>query len=198
MGHLGRLPLETLLPQPLPLLLVETGTGLGETLQWARTQRFEKVYSIELDQRTYDDACVRFADTAFVLLRGESGAVLTELVPALPHTPVLWYLDAHFPGCLHQTHLDYSIPYDINAPLHRELEAIIDGRDITHDLFIIDDVRHYEPVGTWTDHDTPEIRTQLAHHGLALDFVRIALAPTHRCWVEPRDGGYFIAVPHAG
>jgi len=69
-------------------VLVKTGTYFGDTIAATRKQ-FSNIYSIELSPVLHKRAKERFArDSRFHLLLGNSGDILTEILPALTRTPL--------------------------------------------------------------------------------------------------------------
>ncbi|MEZ5102644.1 MAG: hypothetical protein R3C15_23180 [Thermoleophilia bacterium] len=96
--------------------LVETGTYLGDTVEAMRST-FERVVSVELSQPLHERAGRRFAGVANVtLLQGDSGDVLTELVPTL-REPCLFWLDGHYSA-------GFTALGELETPIVKELEAV--------------------------------------------------------------------------
>jgi hypothetical protein len=112
---------------------VETGTFLGGTARWA-ARHFERVISIEADQKLYGAARKRLASYANVDLRlGRSQDVLSTLIPDLSRTALVW-LDAHW-SC------NGTAGEDAECPLLEEIEAVDSGK--TQHLILIDDARFF-------------------------------------------------------
>jgi hypothetical protein len=77
--------------------LVETGTYEGHMIDATR-HSFDRIYSIELDDALHEAAVRRFAgDDRVILLKGDSGVVVPELVDKVSE-PALFWLDAHWSG----------------------------------------------------------------------------------------------------
>lgn len=116
--------------------------------------RFERVVSIELDDRLYERARARFAsDRNVTILRGDSGQVLGELMPTIEH-PCLFWLDGHYSGPGTAKGIE-------ETPVMRELRHVLEHRVCGH-VILIDDAREFN--GT---HDYPTIEALRAHLGRA-------------------------------
>ena len=129
---------------------VETGTGIGNTLDrvvGATGPDFD-IYTIELMDELWEPIRARYEDTPRVrTLKGYSHECLAEVLSTLSESPTLFWHDAHFPGA------DFGIggatygsePDPVKRiPLQAEMEAVTaSGRDISRDVFIIDDLRIY-------------------------------------------------------
>lgn len=128
-------------------VLVETGTGDGDAMRYARLFRLEKLYSVEIHPELAKHARAAIGnDPRVEVICDESPAALARILPLIPpSTPILFWLDAHFPGA------DYGLgEYDADdnvdrrMPLARELEVIAKLRHGCDDVLIIDDLRLYE------------------------------------------------------
>jgi hypothetical protein len=76
-------------------VLVETGTFKGDMV-FALKDAFEKIYSIELGQKLFEEAQKRFASTKHVtILQGDSGEVLEKVLREIK-APTLFWLDGHY------------------------------------------------------------------------------------------------------
>ena len=79
-------------------VLVESGTLYGAGVDRALPY-FDAIYTIELDKKLHVDAQMRFWNNPKVTcLQGDSKEVLHKLIPELPVTGVVFYLDAHWSG----------------------------------------------------------------------------------------------------
>ena len=82
------------------------------------------------------------------MLVGKSTDILEEYVPQIPQeSPVLFFLDAHFPGAdFHKCTYEESIREHMKDafPLEEEVQIISKNRDVSKDVFIIDDFILYE------------------------------------------------------
>lgn len=127
---------------------IETGTGVGECLEHALTFPFEKYYTVDIDGDLINEAKNKFTNPKVTFIHGYSSNALEELVPTLPtDTPILFFLDAHFPGAdFHKMSYEESIrEFKEEAfPLLNEIKIIKKHRDISKDAFIIDDWKLYD------------------------------------------------------
>ncbi len=126
-------------------VLVETGTGTGHSLRYARTFPFEAIYSIEIVPEQVEKLRPQFADDPRIhLIAGQSTAALQELIPQIKSNAIFW-LDAHFPGAdLGLNRYEEAGEVSVSLPLQSELEMIRDMRTGHRDVILIDDLRIYE------------------------------------------------------
>lgn len=110
---------------------VETGTNEGGMIDRVGS-RFQKIYSIELDDFLYNKAQERFQAAKNVrLLHGDSAYEIKKILAEL-HEPALFWLDAHGSGTITSE----------NTPILKELEAIFNHTTQGH-VILIDDARHF-------------------------------------------------------
>jgi len=130
-------------------VFVETGTFAGEMID-AVLGRFDRIYSIELDDRWYANAVKRFAGRSEVtLLHGDSATRLPEVLAELTE-PALFWLDAHYSGPL-------TARGPLDSPIVQELEAIA-GHPVRGHVILIDDIRDFTGAGGY-----PEASALLQH-----------------------------------
>jgi hypothetical protein len=130
-------------------VLVETGTFAGGMI-YAVLGRFDRIYSIELDDGWYAHAVKRFAGRSEVrLLHGDSGARLREVLAELDE-PALFWLDAHYSGPL-------TARGSLDSPIVKELEAIA-AHSVRRHVILIDDLRDFTGAGGY-----PEAAALLQH-----------------------------------
>jgi hypothetical protein len=111
---------------------VETGTFRGDTTRWAAA-RFERVTTIEMNERFYREGCASLAHLTNVsVLQGDSASALASITVSLD-SPALFWLDAHSGGG--------NFGPDDYCPLLGELEAI-NASALQH-VIIIDDARAF-------------------------------------------------------
>jgi len=112
---------------------VETGHYMGTTMD-AMHNRFEKCYSIELNNTYYERAFARFSGTNVTILQGDSELVLPRILPRC-EPPVLFWLDAHGDDWI--------------GPVVKEVEAIYqwnrDGVILVDDMDYITDILPRHP-----------------------------------------------------
>lgn len=109
-------------------VFIETGTYQGEGVMYAIFDRFDQIYSIEIDKHLCEEAGTMFAIWPKVkLINGDSAVELPKLLATLKHDgPILFWLDAHYGGAT-------------TTPLQTELDAILKLKNEV--TILIDDVR---------------------------------------------------------
>jgi len=128
----------------------ETGTGKAECLEYALRYPFEEYWTVDIDEDLIEESFKKFQNMRknINLLIGKSTEILDEYVPQIPkESPTLFYLDAHFPGADFQkcTYEESIREHKKDAfPLEEEVDVILEKRDISKDVFIIDDLVLYE------------------------------------------------------
>ena len=117
---------------PDMVTFVETGTENGWMIKKIG-DKFEQVYSVEINQNLYRQARERFQDkTQIELLLGDSAVEIKKILLEI-NEPALFWLDAHGSGEITST----------NAPIIKELEAIFAHSIRGHNI-LIDDARHFD------------------------------------------------------
>lgn len=113
-------------------VLVETGTLHGDMIE-AQKRSFEKIYSIELDDKLHFEASQRFKyDRNIHLVKGDSGIQLFEVIKNIEEQSIFW-LDGHYSGT-------YTALGDVECPIHGEIDGIFSGKVKTH-ILLVDDAR---------------------------------------------------------
>ena len=113
-------------------ILVETGTNRGYMVD-AMRNRFERIYSIELDQDLCLRAKRRVARWSHIsILQGDSGDVLPQVLAHISQ-PCLFWLDAHYMG-------DVTSRGHLDTPINKELGHIFQHPVAGH-VILIDDAR---------------------------------------------------------
>ena len=156
---------------------VETGTGKAEVVQTVvEADETLNIHTIEVIPEIYDKNKINFSylkDVNWHL--GTSFDILPEILPDLKGTTLFW-MDAHFPGA------DFGLSSygdekddDKRLPLKKELETIVANRDVTNDVFVIDDLRIYEDGpfgdGNWEDREK--------YGGDGIEFIEELFDETH-------------------
>lgn len=175
--------------------LVETGTGLGSTVDHF-ANRFPdiEVYTIESEGEIYLQAVANLAKHLNVeCFYGTSAEALPSVLMSVQNKDnVLFWLDAHFPGA------DFGLSTyggtedkDVRLPLESELRLIVEDRDVSSDVFVIDDLRVYEDGpfqdGNWGDRHL--------YGGNGIDFIYELLGATHNITKLYGQQGYIVAEP---
>jgi hypothetical protein len=129
-------------------IYLETGTGICDCFSHAVTFPFTEYYSIDIDGELIKKAENLYSGENIHFIHNYSHLALEDLVPKLPkEKPVLFFLDAHFPGAdFHKISYEESIrQFKEDAfPLLKEIKIIKKHRDISKDVFIIDDWKLYD------------------------------------------------------
>ena len=117
---------------PYLKIFAETGTHEGWMINRVGN-RFEKVYSIELDEGLYRRALKRFQGRGHIqLLHGDSALEIKKVLAEI-NEPALFWLDAHGSGAIAAA----------NAPIINELEEIF-AHSVKGHCILIDDARHFD------------------------------------------------------
>ncbi len=170
---------------------VETGTGAGDCLSHALTFNFDSLYSIEIYPKIFEEAKEKFKDTKAQLLLGNSYEILPEILKTIQGN-TLFFLDAHFPGAdFHYETYQGTSDYNTRLPLEKEIEVICNSKNISKDVFIIDDLRVYE-VNDYTDGNWP-LKNEVGGNGI--DFIYKFLEDTHTIKRDLRFQGFLIITP---
>lgn len=184
-------------------IYVETGTGIADCLGHAIKYPFSKFYSVELDEELANDAKIKIPQKNVEIINDYSTNMLRNIVPNLPkEVSILFFLDAHFPGAdFHKITYEESIKKykEESLPLEKEVEVLINNRDLSNDVVIIDDWFLYQPELKYEAHNT----VNWAHKplqdelGLTTDGGSIIkkFEHTHNYTVDPRHQGYLILTP---
>lgn len=181
---------------------IETGTLWGAGVDYALESGFKKIISIEINTQLADKAKEKYSNEPKVtIIEGSSPVVLRDILPSI-NAPVLFWLDAHFPGA--DANLDaYKAELDAsdNVPLEIEL-SIIKDRDCK-DIIICDDLWLYEDVpqskwGKFNDHCKTYghniTREQLVKDGMPAIFESM-FCRTHTMTRDFNDQGFLIFKP---
>lgn len=111
---------------------IETGTYLGEMVE-AMKNSFEKIYSVELNEKLYEEAKEKFAkDNNISIIHGDSGTVLPFLLKNITE-PTLFWLDGHYSG-------GFTSKWALDTPIKSELKSIFEHPNKSH-VILIDDAR---------------------------------------------------------
>lgn len=191
MGHLRNFKIEEIQKDYNIKCFVETGTGYGKGLEYALESDFDKLYSIEYHEMVYHNIKNKFKDERLSLINNSSSEALKELLPTLDNEPILFWLDAHFPGADFGfgRHIDEK-DEKLRIPLEEEIEIISKYRKDCNDYFLIDDLRIYEDgnfkSGNWSE------RRKFGGDGI--DFIYKNL-PNHNITKSYDNEGYIICIP---
>lgn len=172
---------------------VETGTGAAEVVRDISGINDElNVHTIEIIPEIYEKNTISYSYLNNVTWHlGQSSDILPEIVSQI-NTPTLFWLDAHFPGADFGL-ASYGDEPDLEKrlPLKSELEKITNNKDVTNDVFVIDDLRIYEDGpfedGSWED------RTKYGGDGI--EFVEELFEDSHYVVKSYNKQGFIILFP---
>jgi len=119
-------------------IVVETGTYLGDFIQWMlRCNRVKCIHSVEISQILFERAKRRFRDKRICLYLGDSRKVLPTILEHIDR-PTLFWLDAHFSGGITSGEIN-------NPPIREELDLLIEHivRTGLNHLIIVDDAKYF-------------------------------------------------------
>ena len=146
-------------------LFFETGTYMGDSVQDALDVGFERVISIEVEERFYDHCVQRFKPLHYWnkinLFLGSTEDNIEKLIQEHVDERTMFWLDAH----------------DTGSPYKTEIEAILKHKRNDH-VIIIDDIEKYKIDTNW-------IKNTLATHNPLYTFTLTN--------IHPDTGGQFIA-----
>lgn len=117
-------------------VFIETGTFRGDTVESLK-DIFSKLYSIELDDKLYQDAKARFKENKKIaIIHGDRGKALSEILDTI-NDSVLFWLDGHYDGAGTNTACG-----ELVTPIVKELEIISDHSKKTNKrhVILIDDI----------------------------------------------------------
>lgn len=176
--------------------LVETGTGRGDSLNWAVTSGFAELHSVELTVPMFEGVQKRFDGLSQVhLQQGGSVPFLREMA-ALPAQPTLYFLDAHFIGGADFGLTTYaeSAKDDASYPLLDELDAL-KAADLSQSVVIIDDARMYYE-GAFQAAECPAFCRRWHEREALLQRLE-AYRDSHNLVLLRDDTGYLVMAPSA-
>jgi hypothetical protein len=176
----------------------ETGTGLGHSLKHALDNgKFRKLYSSEIHGPTALRAQKLFSKNGSVkIINADSLSALKEVLVGIPlSTPILFFLDAHFPGEV-ENNFNYSsnVPSNQSMPLKDELIFISSLRKDAEDIVIIDDLKLYED-GPFANGEIDVNFANIPDSLRDLSFI-YELYPQKKIERDYQDEGYLIIKPN--
>lgn len=195
MGSLRNIPTAMLAEKFGCSILVETGSGLGGSIEFAKQLPFSKIISCEINDYLYSSlAPIYESSNRIKVYHSSSQEMLSDLLPKSDSSAIFFWLDAHFPGA------DFGIKnYDsekdenIRLPLEIELRLIKKHRAINTDVIIIDDLRIYED-GPFSNGQAP-LPDRLPRGERTLNFIDELFSDTHDITRIYSDEGYIVITP---
>ncbi|TWB37191.1 hypothetical protein [Nitrospirillum pindoramense] len=197
MGKLHHFDLRGMLDTYHCRVFIETGTGAGDSLLHAASFGFERLFSSEIFPEIADHARVRLASVPQAqILTATSEDVLKTVLPMIPaEVPVMYWLDAHFPGAdYHLAKYGDHADYNIRLPLEREMSLIRELRPRSRDVILVDDLRIYED-GPFAGGNMPDHAQTLAFYDRNIDFAFRLFRHTHTIARDYGDEGYLVITP---
>lgn len=201
MGTIRRIDISQILNKFKINTFIETGTLHGDGVDFALESGFNKVISIEINEKLADQAKKKYENEPRVtILQGNSTDVLKEILPNIEE-PVVFWLDAHFPGCDAFLASYHDEPErEKRIPLEYELEYIAQRN--RGDVIICDDLWIYEDwrtqTGTFNEHNKAHgnviTREELGVDG-TLERFELLFSNTHEVKKIYQDQGYLIFAP---
>jgi len=172
---------------------VETGTGAAEVVRSISNIKSDlNIHTIEIIEEIFNKNKISNSYLTNVNWHlGQSSEVMPEILPQLEGNTLFW-LDAHFPGA------DFGLAsygdeedLDKRLPLRSELEIIVNGRDVSNDVFVIDDLRVYEDgpfeTGNWAERNL--------YGGDGIAFIEDLFEDTHFVVRSYNKQGFVILLP---
>ena len=172
---------------------VETGTGAAEVVRSISNIKSDlNIHTIEIIEEIFKKNKISNSYLTNVNWHlGQSSEVMPEILPQLEGNTLFW-LDAHFPGA------DFGLAsygdeedLDKRLPLRSELEIIVEGRDVSNDVFVIDDLRVYEDgpfeTGNWVERNL--------YGGDGISFIEDLFEDTHFVVRSYNKQGFVILLP---
>lgn len=177
---------------------VETGTGHGESLLFACRFPFVSLWSCEIERVLANFALERVCHDERVSLFIGSSAQMLGMLSFLPmDEPILFWLDAHFPGADYGLRGYGDIEESVRLPLREELTLIRAHRRCNADVILIDDAR------IWLDGDfddaimLPKARIACPSER-GIGFIEELFAATHHIEIIPIEQGQIWLTPKSG
>lgn len=175
---------------------VETGTGFTDTVQHIASLNIPEltVHTIEAFQPIYEQAVQKVGHIPNVNLHcGYSHEVLPDIVKGLSSEPTFFWHDAHFPGadfkyCSYDSEKDPTK----RIPLENELRIVVANRDVSKDVFVLDDLRVYED----GDYEGGNWEHRATAGGDGIDFVYELFEKTHTIIKSYVCQGFIILFPN--
>lgn len=193
MGNLNRFNLNEYIEKYNSEFLIETGTWRGAAVEYALNFKFKKIYSIELLKEFFDDCVEKFKkNDNVVLFNDTSPSALLKIFSENEIGNTVFWLDAHLPDQYDKTiQSNYKENDELLIPLKGELISIVNNKDISNDVFIMDDLRIYEK-GSFKKGEWSKV-IDSGHGGI--EFVFELLGETHNIERLYDDEGYIICTP---
>lgn|GEM_PF-2070511 len=189
MGYLKDFDLEQLCERHGCLYLVSIGAGRGRTPGVLDALSFRHAYVIEPQHQQALVSAIQYSSNRdMTIMASKALNGLREVLPQIPaDAPVIFWHDAHDPSPQQaEASFDPAKLAGYQLPLEQELRLIKASRDISRDIFLVDDIRLYEDAA-YEQPELPEGTPPLNPAVRNLNFVADILGATHR--IERRLSG---------
>lgn len=176
---------------------VETGTGRGDSLAHAAKFQFDSLRSCEVDTDLYGESLQRFqGDTRVQVFAHVSSNFIWWACRMLPaDQPILFWLDAHFPGADYQLRSYGAETADhVRLPLQKELDIIAHFRPLSRDVVLVDDLRIYLD-GPFGHGNLPADVRPHCPAERNIDFIAETMGGTHDIALLYDHEGYIVMTP---
>lgn len=172
---------------------LETGTNMGDGIQYCMKYNFIKYYSVELLKDYYEKSKEKFQFQNNVkLYLGDSISQLPIMLKEIPSIKnILFWMDAHLPSAYSNEYSNNNL--DLTFPLEKELSIICQNRNISNDYFIIDDLRIYENGFHYQSGNAPTPHKHPTKNDII--FIYDLFEKTHHIIRDFRNEGYIILKP---
>ncbi|MEO5997129.1 MAG: hypothetical protein ABIN89_10325 [Chitinophagaceae bacterium] len=171
----------------------ETGTFMGDGVEYALLSPFKKITSVEIIHEIADEAKRKFISYSKVeIIEDDSVSALTNNLPHLDGNCIFW-LDAHFPGAdAGMTDYDAGGNETLRLPLINEIELIHQRIRKFKDVLVIDDLRIYEE-GPFANGNVPVDALPVADRNI--NFIYECYGRSHVILKSYLDEGYVLVFP---
>lgn len=196
MGSLRRFGLRAIAESTGINTLIETGTGLGGSVEWSLRCGFGEVFSVELEPKLYAQSVSKFANKPNVHLREGDSVAFLRTLGTMRSRPKLIFLDAHFAGGADFGLSSYNVSQQApkSFPLLEEVRALQEVFG-PNDVLIVDDARMYQP-GLFQLGECPDFARRW-HDMDKLEALFEFWSDTHFMSTLDHDHGYFVLAPIA-
>lgn len=193
MGSLKRFNLKKIIKEYNTKVLFETGTWKGDSVEYALNKGFTKILSTEIISEIAISASKRFSQYDKVKIINSPSTDGLELYLQELNEPVLFWLDAHYPGAEEGIKKYNDEENEIKRyPLKRELEIIARHKKKSENVILIDDLRIYEE-GNFKNGNLPS--SILPPKERNTIFIQNLYRDTHNIIRSNQDEGYILLLP---
>ena len=204
MGTIKAFDLDEIIKKANTKVFVETGTLYGDSVDHALKFGFDLIISIEINESLAEKAKQKYANESRVqIIQGDSAEIISDLSWDLKE-PVLWWLDAHFPGAdAGLAPYDSGLELEKRLPLNKELDILSHYKRLGYkDVIICDDLWIFEE-GPF---DSGDFDVHCKNHGQnmtrqslkgpkTLDEMIQPFNHTHNVKKIYKDNGYTVLLP---